>query len=237
MNRIIESNSVIGYGAAPGMEVLLDYFVNMVYGLELLLKVLARNWDNPGKTKFGHSVSEMYEEIFHRPHTDPAFMKELKEAIVDQKFIYEPASGLLNRIEAIETLWDELKVEYLRNAWGRFSTVKKDVKADATFGAYLLRNVARFTTPTTYRSDHTTTEQKIAMKRAHIEYLQREITRLETEEEPEPTNEQMFAMLHKQFNDEVERREHMMRTIFEMRGTSELEFMVWETGMAAQDLG
>jgi hypothetical protein len=38
VNRIIESNSVIGYVEAPGMEVLLDYFFNMVYGLELLLK-------------------------------------------------------------------------------------------------------------------------------------------------------------------------------------------------------
>jgi hypothetical protein len=199
--------------------------------------VLARDWDTPGKSTYGHKVGKMYEAIFGRQHTDPAFMAELQAAILDQKFIYEPASGLLNRVEAMETLWDELKMEYLRAAWGRISTVKKDVTADATFGDYLLRNIARFTTPLTYVADPTTTEQKIGMKRRQIEQLQREITRLETQGEPELTNEEIFRRLHEQYTAEVERREDMIRMVFQMRGTSELRFMVWVMGMAAQDLG
>jgi hypothetical protein len=233
---IIKSNAVFSNSPAPGMDVLLDYFFNMVYALELLLKVLAKDWDVPGKTKFGHKVGKMYEAVFGRPHADAAFMKELEDAILDQKYIYEPATGLIKRVEAMEKLWDELKLQYLNGAWGRFSKVSKEVKADASFGAYLLNNVARFTTPPTHRYDPMTAEQKIAMKRAHIECLQREIARLETEGKPEPTTD-ICSALHKQFNDEVKRRERMMRMIFEMHGTSELEFMVWESGMAAQDLG
>jgi hypothetical protein len=237
INRILERYSVISCEPAPGMEVLLDYFTNMVYGLELLLKVLARDWDNPGETSYGHNVGKMYEAIFGRQHTDPAFIKELKDAILDQKFIYEPANGLVNRIEAMETLWDELKVEYMRGAWGRISTVHQEVQTDAAFGQYLLCNVARFTKGPTHVSDPMTTEQKIAMKRCQIEHLQREITRLETEGERELAHDKLFDMLHERFNSEVERRKQMMQMIFQMGGTSALRFSVMTMGMAAQDLG
>lgn len=237
IDRIIERYSVWSHEPAPGMEVLLDYFVNMVYGLEFLLKVLARDWDNPGRTKYGHRVGEMYEAIFRRPHAEPTFMQELQNAILDQKFIYEPANGLLNRIEAIETLWDELKAEYMRGAWGRISTVNKEVQTDAAFGQYLLCNVERFTKGLTYMSDPMTTEDKIAMKRAQIEQLQREIGRLETEGERELTHEEVFDMLHERLRAEIERRQQMMQMTFQGWGTSALRFSVITTGMAAQDLG
>lgn len=237
IDRIIARHSVWSYEPVPGMEVLLDYFVNMVYALELLMKVLARDWDNPGRTKFAHRVGEMYEAIFGRPHSDATFMQELQSAILDQKFIYEPANGLLNRIECMENLWDELKEEYTRGAWGRLSTVNKEAQTDNAFGQYLLRNVARFTKGPTHTSDPMTTEQKIAMKRFQIERLQREITGLENGGEREPTHEEIINMLHERFRAEIERRQHMMQLIFQGRGTSALRFSVITEGMAAQDLG
>src|SRR5436190_806365 len=81
MALIVERFGVISSGPAPGLGVLIDYFMNMVYGLELLLKVLAKDWETPGKSKHGHNVGKMYEAVFGRPHSDPAFMKELEEAI------------------------------------------------------------------------------------------------------------------------------------------------------------
>jgi hypothetical protein len=93
MAQIVESYGVISNEPVPGLEVLLDYFVNMVYGLELLLKVMAKDWDAAGKSKFRHKVGDMYEAVFNRAHPDPTFMKELEEAILDQKFVCEPARG------------------------------------------------------------------------------------------------------------------------------------------------
>lgn len=238
IDRIIARYSVWSHEPAPGMEVLLDYFMNMVYALELLMKVLARDWDDSNKkTKHGHRVGEMYEAIFGRLHPDPAFMQELQSAILDQKFIYEPANGLLNRIECIENLWDELKSEYMRGAWDRISTVNKEVQTDDAFGQYLLRNVERFTKGPTHTSDPLTTEQKIAMRRAHIEQLQGEIRRLETEGEREPTHEEIFNMLHERLRAEIERRQQMMGLTFQGWGSSALRFSVMTMGMAAQDLG
>jgi hypothetical protein len=71
----------------------------------------------------------------------------------------------------------------MRGAWGKISTVNIRVKADASFGEYLTRNVARFTILPPHTSDPMTTEDKIAMKRWQIEQLQREIAKLETEGE------------------------------------------------------
>ena len=54
MSAIVQRYGVISNDAAPGLEVLLDYFTNMVYGLELLLKVMARDWDTPGRSTYRH---------------------------------------------------------------------------------------------------------------------------------------------------------------------------------------
>jgi hypothetical protein len=237
LERIIESRSVIGHHPAPGMDVLLDYFVNMVYGLELLLKVLAKDWDLPGQSQFKHDVGKMYKAVFGHPHADPTFMQQLKDAILDQKYFYEPATGLINRLEMMETLWDELKQEYLRQAWEQTATVQKDVETDEAFGKYLVANVVRFTTLPSYQYDPMTAEQKIAMRRAHIEYLQAEIRQLEAGGSPTPTHDEVVIQLHKQFRSEVERRENMMRMNFRRQGNSKLSFMIWTTGMAACDLG
>ncbi len=224
--------SVISLTPAPGMEVLLDYFVNMVYALELVMKVLAKDWDVPGKSKYRHDVGEMYRAIFGRPHSDPAFMRELQSAIVDQKFNYEPVHGLINRIECMEDLWDELRLEYARGAWGKISTVNIKVKTDPSFAQYLVRNVARFTKGETHTSDPMTTQDKIAMKKWQIEQLQREVTRLETEGEKQPTMPEICAEHQKRLEEEIQRREEMMRLQFHNWGY-ELQFMIYVAGVAS----
>jgi hypothetical protein len=240
IEKIIVRYSVISNEAVPGMDVLLDYFVNMVYALELLLKVLAKDWDVPGQTKYGHKVGKMYEAVLGHPHVDPTLMKELEDAIVNQKFIYEPTTGLLNRVEALEKLWDELKREYMKGAWGKKSTVQKQVRADASFGNYLANNVDRFTRLREQSSEPVMTrEDKLAWKRYQVEQLHREIAQLETKaEEPrEISSAEFFEKKTRQFKEEVERRQHMMRFSFQMRGTAELEFMIWVFGIAWEDLG
>jgi hypothetical protein len=177
----------------------------MVYALELVMKVLAKDWAVPNKSTYGHRVGEMYQAIFGRPHADPAFMQELQKAIVDQKFNYEPVHGLINRIECMEDLWDELRLEYARGAWGKISTVNIKVKTDPSFAEYLVRNVARFTKGETHTSDPMTTQDKIAMYRCQIEQLQREVTRLETEGEEQRTMPEICAELQQRL--ETERRE------------------------------
>jgi DNA repair exonuclease SbcCD ATPase subunit len=164
-------------------------------------------------------------------------MQELQNAILDQKFIYEPANGLINRIECLENLWDELKAEYVRGAWGKLSTVNKEVQTADAFGQHLLHNVERFTKGPTHTSDPMTTEEKIAMKRFQIEQLQQEIARLETEGEREPTPQEMCDMLHARLRAEVERRQQMMGLTFQGWGNSSLRFSVMTRGVAWQDLG
>lgn len=162
MGKIVERYSVVSNEPMPGLEVLLDYFCNMVYGIELLLKVMAKDWDTPGKSKFGHRVGKMYEEAFGRPYDDTAFMAELEDAIRNQKFIYEPASGLLGRVQAIEELWDELKIEFARRSFGQKLVMKKELKADAAFGEYLLANIQRFIPPPSRTLKRETKAQKDA---------------------------------------------------------------------------
>ena len=51
LSLVIERYGVFSHKPLPGMEVLLDYFINMVYGIELLLKVLSEDWGPDGKSK------------------------------------------------------------------------------------------------------------------------------------------------------------------------------------------
>jgi hypothetical protein len=145
--------------------------------------------------------------------------------------------GLINRVETIEALWDELKAEYRKQSWGKVSKVIKDVKADAEFGRYLLSNVDRFTPPPVYQQDMRTTEQKIAMKRAQIEYLQQEITRLETEGEPAVTIPDLHFALLRDHRKTVDSRKNIMALKFQNKGTSELEFTIHVIGVASEGLG
>jgi hypothetical protein len=231
MWKIAERYGEISHSPAPGLEVLIDYFVNMVYGLELLLKVLARDWDVPGKSKYRHKVGEMYEAVFGRQHVDPLFMRELEDAILDQKFLCEPAKGLVDRVEAIENLWDELVMEYSRNGWDKRYQVIKEVKTAPPFACYLMNNLSRFAPPPTHQSDPMTTSEKIAMHRAHIQHLQDEINRLEREGEPVFDIDAILAQLTQRQGEQLRRISLTMKFQFEMWGMSELEFAIHRMGM------
>src|SRR5262249_18489528 len=96
--------------AGPPYESVLGYWSNMVAALELLLKVLSDDWKG-GKSQYGHDVGRMYDVVFGRPHSGSTFIESLKSAIRDQKYLFEPDPGIVNRIPEIESLWDELTKE------------------------------------------------------------------------------------------------------------------------------
>ena len=116
--------------------------------------------------------------------------------------------------------------------------MSKEVKADAAFGQYLLRNVARFIPPPVYRHNPMTTEQKVALKRAYIQQLQREIDRLEAHGYGNmATWEAIHVRLRDQYQGRIEQLTDTMGLRFEMAGNSEIDFMVHTIGMASEDLG
>src|SRR5262245_53780133 len=88
----------------PSIAVLLDYRNAMISTLELMLKLLSGNWQS-------QNVGAMYETIFGKPHTDPELMEYIKQALKDQKYLFEPASNLGHYIPEMESLYDELKVK------------------------------------------------------------------------------------------------------------------------------
>src|SRR5262245_9047487 len=107
---IIKHYSTITTEPCLGLEVLLDYFNNMVYALELLLKVLSKDWDtSDGKSRSWHDVGKMYKLVFSRTYSgSPDLMKHIENAIRDQKFHCDPDNNLLDRVPELEALWDEL---------------------------------------------------------------------------------------------------------------------------------
>jgi hypothetical protein len=53
-----------------------------------------------------------------------------------------------------------------------------------------MQNVGRFIPVSTYRYHRTTTAQKVALKQAHIQSIQREIDLLESQGEPQMTDDE-----------------------------------------------
>lgn len=124
------------------LESLLDYFSNMVYAIELLMKILARQWD-AGKPKPNHNVADMYKEIFGREHAQPDLMAGIKEAILDQKFLIHPKACLLDRLPDLERLWDELSVAYdKQNSWTN-KVAKDGIELDLNSIRFLTDNVGK----------------------------------------------------------------------------------------------
>lgn len=119
----------------PSVSLLGDYLLNMVFCLELMLKVLANKWTN-------HDVITMYNDVFGRPHPVPELLMALKSAICDQKYLYEPACGLADFLPDVEELYDELKAELGLSHQSSF--VKKNVAVPSRFAAYIRDNPGRF---------------------------------------------------------------------------------------------
>jgi hypothetical protein len=185
MGQIVERFGVISNDPEPGLAVLLDYLTNMVYALELLLKVMADDWRTPGKSRFGHRVGDMYQEIFGRPHACPDLMTVLERAILNQKFIYEPADRLLGHVPELEGLWDELTTEFYHRGWMEDTTVQRQVVAPPGFMRFLRDNLRRF-----YRGQPRewnpplAREHRLGVLQEHIKALQEELEQVQAGREP-----------------------------------------------------
>lgn len=168
MDQIVKRFGVISHDPEPGLEILLDYLTNMVYALELLLKAMADDW----KT---HNVGKMYESIFGKPHDSPHLMTILMGAILNQKFIYEPADRLMDHIPELEALWDELTTEFYQRPRLEHRTMQREVEAPKELIQFLQDNFSRF-----YRAK--TQQRKPVMSREHqVQMLQHQIHDLQAE--------------------------------------------------------
>ena len=101
INEIIDHLAGNSTNMSPGIA-LLDYLLNMIYAIELLLKLLASEWQS-------HEVDKMYEKAFGKPHVNPKLMDAIEKAIVDQKYILEPSSDLIEQIPEMEGLFESLQ--------------------------------------------------------------------------------------------------------------------------------
>ena len=121
----------------PSVVVVLEYLTNMVYYVELTLKLLSGEWKS-------HDVAGMYQTVFKQPHPDPDLMAEIKTALRDQKYLFEPNGGLLAKVEGLENLGDEL-MDKVRERHPVYN-VQTDIPAPASFLPYLRANIHRFYT-------------------------------------------------------------------------------------------
>lgn len=134
MQRIVQ-----GFGLPPHLSPriteLNNYFMNMVFCIELMLKLLSNNWNS-------HDVGAMYQSAFGKAHVSPGVMNDLKAAIMDQKYLFEPAAGLDGSIPELESLYDELLKE-LRSKFPDWS-INSTVSLPLAFAEYVRDNATRF---------------------------------------------------------------------------------------------
>jgi hypothetical protein len=150
----------------------------MVDALELLLKVMSDDWRTPGKSEFGHSLRKMYFEVFNCNHPNPTLLPLLEKAILDQKFIFEPAGSLLDHVEGIENLWDELTTEFYRRDWMKHHHLHKEVTAPVSFSTYLMNNFHRFFKHESWTYEFRSKEERIQMLEMEIQWRQERIEQL-----------------------------------------------------------
>lgn len=129
---------LVGFGLpphhAPDVITMLDYLTNMVYCIELMLKLLSDDW-------VSHNVAKMYETAFGRPHANQQMMAEIKTALLDQKYLFEPKGGLISQVADMEKLNDEL-VHELRKKHD-ILRVEVSIPAPPEFMTYLRTNAGR----------------------------------------------------------------------------------------------
>ena len=203
LSSVIKRYGYFSHEPAPGLEVLLDYFNNMVYGIELLLKVLSEDWGPEGqsKSKNRHEVGTMYKAVFQRPYTRSDLLMHLQTAILDQKFIYEPCDTLLDRVPEMEDLWCELKGEFYNRQWGKVERVFKEIKMPDNFARFLCDNIERYYQSESIKMEHRSKEQRIQMNEAHIAWLQTDIARLQQSEATlEQENQKHTAEMMQEFH-------------------------------------
>lgn len=134
MRQIVE-----GFGTpphtVPTIDLLNNYFVNNVFFVELMLKLLSGNWKS-------HDVGSMYHSVFEKPHQSPQLMKNIKEAIINQKYLFEPALGLSDSVPELEALHDEVRAR-IKQKFPDFS-VKATVSLPNNFTKYIQDHADRF---------------------------------------------------------------------------------------------
>jgi hypothetical protein len=113
---------------APAVLSILDYLTNMVYCIELMLKLLSDNWRS-------HDIPAMYQSVVNQPHPDPELLRDIKTALVDQKYLFEPNGGLLSKVPNLEALYQELIVR-VRQRHPVYS-VQVDIPVPLTLLAYM----------------------------------------------------------------------------------------------------
>jgi hypothetical protein len=113
---------------------ILDYLANMIYCIELMLKVLSDSWTS-------HDIAAMYEKVFQRTYDDHV-MKEITIALRDQKYLFEPCGVLWQHVGTIELLYGELSEKL--NEEHCLYEVSKQVTIPVEFLAFLRDNANRF---------------------------------------------------------------------------------------------
>jgi hypothetical protein len=190
MDQIVKRYGSISNQPEPGPEVWLDYLTNMVHALELLLKVMADDWRTPDDTQFSHRVGDMYQEIFGRPHPCPELMAVLRRAICNQKFLYEPADGILRYIPQLEDLWVELTNEFYKRHWMEDITVRCEVVIPPEVIDYLRANLHHFYLSETHKwQPPLPREVRIQVLEKRIQLLQSELERVQATDQPPEESE------------------------------------------------
>jgi hypothetical protein len=122
---------------APDILTILEYLTNMVYCIEMMLKMLSGDWGS-------HKVGKMYETVFGKPHANQVLMDEITIALRDQRYLFEPNGGLLAQIADLEELYDDLKGK-ICEIHPTFD-ISRAIPAPPAFLTYLRDNITRFHT-------------------------------------------------------------------------------------------
>lgn len=134
MRQIVE-----GFGEPPhlipSIAALNNYLTNMVFCIELMLKLLSGNWRS-------HDVGAMYQTVFGSAAASPQLMGNIKSAIMDQKYLFEPAAGLDANVPELETLYADI-LKKLKQTYPRFS-ITKTISLPKSFTEFIRDNAERF---------------------------------------------------------------------------------------------
>ncbi len=220
--------------AGPRYESILAYWSNMVAAIELLLKVLADDWKD-GKTQYQHNVGRMYEVVFGRKHPDSAFIECLKSAILDQKFLFEPDPGIVNRIPELENLWDELTTEFYSRQRVYICHIDKEVNLDKRCAEFLRDNITRFIPEGEFALTQQSKEQLLHRLQFQRDRLSEQIARLEEC----PLSEKEFA--EKRWEQHSANAQQQIRSIQlglhekYVAGNSQMAFYAGGFGSISQD--
>jgi hypothetical protein len=134
MRQIVE-----GFGEPPhripSIAALNNYLTNMVFCIELMLKLLSGNWRS-------HDVGAMFQAVFGAAPPSPQLMSDIKSAIMDQKYLFEPAAGLDANVPELERLYSTI-LKRLKTSFPDFS-ISKTVSLPLSFAEYIRDNAERF---------------------------------------------------------------------------------------------